>query len=176
MPIEAGSDLWKLRELNSTGNPAIYTSKTLLEEFRNYYTWMMDNPLFKTVLTNKGELANIPLMRPMSIKGFCIFAGIAQNTFYGYANNPDYFAACELIKDVVFTQKFEGASVGLFNALIMSRDLGLSDTISHVVDDRRKSVSELFPNEEEILSIEAEETSADDIKAINLQNNGSTDQ
>lgn len=169
MAISPGSQIWRLRSADRTGNPAIYRADTLLNKFADYWDWVHANPLTKSVLGVGNQIVEIPIGRPMSVKGFCLFAGIAQNTFYGYANNPDYYYVCELIKDAIYTQKFEGASVGIFSAQIMTRDLGLSDTVTHVLDDKRKTIAELFPADDEILAIEAGETDIETIKKLNSE-------
>ncbi len=43
------------------------------------------------------------------------------------ANHPDFLQVVSRIDEIIYTQKFEGAAVGAFNANIISRDLGLRD-------------------------------------------------
>lgn len=65
--------------------------------------------------------------RPMTISGLCVFLNISRETWYNYKKNAEYFDIVKSIDDVMFEQKFAGAAVGLFNANIIARDLGLTD-------------------------------------------------
>lgn len=176
MAIEKGNQIWALRIADRTGNPRLYYPDELLSRFGDYYKWVQDNPLKRSTLVQKtGEVVEVPLGRPMSILAFCLYAGMGQNTFYQYAKQVEYTEVISIIKDAVYCNKFEGAAVGIFSAAIMVRDLGLSEVVTHVLDDKRKSISELFPNDDEILAIEAEETSISNILALNSESNGNED-
>jgi hypothetical protein len=41
--------------------------------------------------------------------------------------DKDFLVVTARIEQIIYTQKFEGAAVGIFNANIISRDLGLID-------------------------------------------------
>lgn len=171
MTLEPGNQIWQLRK-NDNGKPRAYYPHELLEAFGKYYKWNEDNPWYRHTLVQKtGETTAIPIGRPMSIGGFCLHAGISVSTYYQYSKEVEYLEVMELIKTAIYTNKYEGASVGIFSAAVMIRDLGLADTVSHVVDDNRKKVSELFPVEDVICEVMIEETSQIEIAAINSQDN-----
>jgi hypothetical protein len=156
--LAKGEKTWMLRQFDDS-KPRLYYPHELLDKFVEYQEWMEDNPLYEQILHQKsGQTVRVPRMRAMTIKGFCLFAGIAQNTFYGYAKKPE---------DAVYVQKFEGASAGLLNTNIIVRDLGLSDTVKHNISDDRKSVDELFPSVEDIEAVEVEETDLEYVKKLN---------
>ena len=66
-------------------------------------------------------------MRAMTITGFCLFADISDTTWENYCKEKDFIAVTKWIKDVIYSQKFEGAAAGLLNSNIIARDLGLKE-------------------------------------------------
>ncbi len=68
----------------------------------------------------------------MSIEGLCIFLDISTQTFHDYADNKDgrykdFIDITTRIKEILRTQKFEGAAAGFLNPNIIARDLGLKE-------------------------------------------------
>lgn len=69
---------------------------------------------------------------PYTISGLCLFLDISEDTLRNYEKDPerkDFLGVIKRIRQIIYTQKFEGATVGAYNALIISRDLGLRDNI-----------------------------------------------
>lgn len=82
------------------------------------------------------ERIEIPTDTPYTITGLCLFLGVSKAFFRQFrascAQNPnplmnDFSSVIEAIDNIIYTQKFEGAATGAFNANIISRDLGLID-------------------------------------------------
>lgn len=98
-----------------------------------YFQWNEENPLYETrvmsTATNPDgyNMVGVPKMRAMTIKGLCIFLGVASATWYVYARRPEYKDVCKAIQDIIYQQKFAGASAGLLNQNIIARELGLKD-------------------------------------------------
>lgn len=154
-----GTNYWALRKVENDGQIAIYTPHELLEKFEEYSEYINNNPLHEAVLLQKnGDTVNVPKMRAMSVKAFCLYAGIGHSTFLGYEKRTGYINICAAIKDAIYCQKFEGAAAGLLNANLISRDLGLHDSVLHTVNDERKTVDELFPKQEEFDEVEIVQT------------------
>lgn len=169
MTLIPGNDIWQLRE-NDMGKPRFLYPHELLEAFGKYYLWNEANPWYRHTLVQKtGMVEKIPIGRPLSKGGFCLHAGMAPQTYWQYTKNPEYLTVCDIISNAIYTNKYEGASVGVFSAAVMIRDLGLADTISHTVEDNRKSVSELFPIEDQICEVLIQETSQAEILQINSE-------
>lgn len=167
MTFEKGNKLWSLRSAD-VSIPRLLLPHELLEAFGKYYEWNEANPWYRHTLVQKtGFVEKIPIGRPLSIGGFCLHAGISVSTYYQYSKEVEYLNVVEIIKTAIYTNKFEGASVGIFSAAVMVRDLGLAENVSHQVEDRRKTVGELFPVEEAICEVLVEETSDDEIRQIN---------
>lgn len=122
-----GNQFWKAR--SSHGRKPIFASKELLFDAAcEYFQWVDDNPLKKAVVyQGEVKLEEEPLMRAMTIEGLCIFLDIGRRTFQDYEERDDFSLVTEAIKNIIRTQKFEGATAGLLNANIIARDLGLAD-------------------------------------------------
>jgi len=169
MTFQKGQQMWQFRE-NDRTIPRLMHPNELLESFGKYYEWNEANPWYRHTLVQKtGFVEKIPVGRPLSLGGFCLHAGISPSTFYQYAKETEYLAIVDIIKTAIYTNKYEGAAVGVFSAAVMVRDLGLAENVSHTVEDNRKSVSELFPVEDQICEVIIEETSQAEIAHINTE-------
>jgi hypothetical protein len=49
------------------------------------------------------------------------------NTYGKADTHKEFHGVVTRVKDIIYTQKFEGASAGLLNPNIIARDLGLAD-------------------------------------------------
>jgi len=135
MGATKGNQFWKARSKH--GRDKIFkTPDLMLEAAFDYFQWVVDNPLTKAIIY-QGVVSDNPekLMRAMTIKGLCIYWGV--NTFYlndfignldlDKKEDKDFSQVVNTIKEIIETQKFEGASAGLLNPNIIARDLGLTD-------------------------------------------------
>jgi|APGre2960657404_1045060.scaffolds.fasta_scaffold88300_1 hypothetical protein len=119
----------------ATGRDKIFkTPDELLTSFLEYKKEVNGNPWIKHEAIKSGEftgqLISIPLQRPYTLKGFSVFCGISYQGLFNYGHNESYnefFEVYNKIETECDVQKFEGASVGAFNASIIARDLGLTD-------------------------------------------------
>ena len=135
MGAPKGNQFWKARSKH--GRDKIFsTPEIMLDAAFDYFKWVEDNPLTKAIIY-QGEVSVNPekLMRAMTIKGLCIYWGVNSfylNDFVGNLNldskiDKDFSQVINTIKEIIETQKFEGASAGLLNPNIIARDLGLTD-------------------------------------------------
>lgn len=147
MTWEKGNNYYQFRDKH--GRDHKYTSEGIWNEFVEYCEWMNNNPLKEAVVIQKqASTIKVKKMRAMTIGSFCLFASITTNTFGNYRKDPDFSPIITHIQGCIYTQKFEGAAAGLLNSSIISKELGLTTNL--VVEDKRKTVEELFPTEEEL--------------------------
>jgi DNA-packaging protein gp3 len=96
------------------------------------------NPLYthETVkFQGEARIVKVPKMRAMTIAGLCLHIGITHETWCQYRKRDEAFSeVTATIDSIIRTQKFEGAAADLFNANIISRDLGLVDRQARNVD------------------------------------------
>lgn len=135
MAAPKGNQFWKVR--SSHGVEAIFTEPDKMwDSACEYFEWVDDNPWEKVetrTKVNGEEYTTTPTERPYTIGGLCVFLGVHTKylnnfkTTKTYIENKDFADIITRIEEIIYTQKFEGAAVGAFNATIMSRELGLTD-------------------------------------------------
>lgn len=124
------NQLWKTRSKH--GKDKIFaTPEIMWEAACEYFAWCDESPLYSTEWKD-GAKRQIPYKRPYTLMGLCIFWGVSTGFLRAFKADetritPDYLTVIHAIEDIVYTQKFDGAAVGQFNANIISRDLGLAD-------------------------------------------------
>lgn len=134
MAAPKGNQFWKLVGGAWASEKKFETPQELWDKAAEYFQWCDDNPWQKIDAAKAGdrfgEHVVIPTSRPYTISGLCLYLGIHKDTFRNYEKKPGYeayFGVAHAIKQICYTQKFEGAAVGAFNANIIARDLGLKD-------------------------------------------------
>lgn len=115
------------------GKKMFETPEELWAAACEYFEWVEENPLtVEKVFCSQGIIsrADTSKCRVMTIHGLCLFLGISRDTFHKWSVGTDrdtLVSICGTIRDVIYTQKFEGAAADLFNPTVISRDLGLRD-------------------------------------------------
>jgi hypothetical protein len=136
MAAPKGNEYWKLADW---GKPRSYQPEQLWEKACEYFQWCENNPWMKNEAVKSGDntglIIQVPTSRPYTIHALCIYAGIITQTFHNYEKEEAYLEICKRIREIIYSQKFEGAAVGAFNANIIARDLGLKESqeIKHEV-------------------------------------------
>jgi hypothetical protein len=135
MGAPKGNQFWKARSKH--GRDKIFkTPELMLDAACDYFQWVEDNPLNKSIVYQGAVSEGAEeLMRAMTIKGLCIYWGVNSiylSDFVGKLDleseeGKDFNVVISTIKEIIETQKFEGASAGLLNPNIIARDLGLAD-------------------------------------------------
>lgn len=127
----------------------IFTKAELLvQHAKDFFEWCDLNPRYKTeVVKHKMEwdTIEIELRRPYTLSGMCMYLGVSQGYFRATKSElrerveegtiEEYqlqvLAAIEWIEQIVFTDQIEGAATGQYNANIIARLNGLSDTVNN---------------------------------------------
>jgi hypothetical protein len=132
MAAPKGNKYWKLREKH--GIEKKYTPEELHEKANEYFEWCQANPLQEEVAFHyQGVIIKdtISKMRAFTARGLCNYLYIVEKTLWNYERDKDFVQVITRIKQIIDTQKFEGAAAGLLNANIIARDLGLRDGQDH---------------------------------------------
>lgn len=128
MAANKGNQFWKLR--NKHGRDKLFASSSLLWEAAcEYFEWCEKNPMVEYGWG--GTKKNI--LRPYTLSGLCLYLDVNTQYFTDFKKalpegEQDFSLVINKIEQTIYTQKFEGAAVGLFNANIIARDLGLKDS------------------------------------------------
>lgn len=127
--FRVGNEFWKARTKH--GRDKLFKEPAILwNACMEYFEWCNNNPLYAAEIVKfqgKGTIEPVPKMRAMSMTGMCIFLDISKDTWYEYKKYPDFTEICMRAEEVIYTQKFEGASADLLNPAIIARELGLVD-------------------------------------------------
>lgn len=126
--FKKGNQWWRQRTKH--GVDALFTDPDLLfEECCEYFDATDERKLYKKDFKgNQAIEVDIPHDIPYSISGLCLFLGITEKTWREWRKErADLSSVISRVDSIIYTQKFEGATTNLFNANIISRDLGLMD-------------------------------------------------
>lgn len=129
MAAKKGNTYWRLAKGFAVGTEKKYTPEDLLTKAIEYFEWVEKTPLKEQKAFGNGTIVNLNKMRAMTIKGFCLHANISPNTFESYCKDEAYLRITSYIKDVIYTQKFEGAAAGLLETNIIAREIGLKEKV-----------------------------------------------
>lgn len=132
MAAPKGNEFWRIRSRH--GREKLFTSPELLwEAATEYFKWVDENPLTKSDWVGKdGDEVTRKLGRPYTLHGLCLYLGCDPSYFRTFKStihekDKDFLAVIHAIENVVYTQQYDGASVGIFNHNIIARALGLVD-------------------------------------------------
>ncbi len=132
---------WKVRPPNLKKWPLFKTSEELWQAAVEYFDWCDENPIpVQKSSFYQGSPSHWyeDAPRPYTLKGLCTFLGINHSRFRHWRRNEEWahlHPAIAIIDQIIYTQKFEGAAVNIFNAMIVTRDLGLKEGLDHSSSD-----------------------------------------
>jgi len=118
---------------HNKGRPRMYeTPEDLLVAAECYFEWVEANPLYKYDVIKSGDRAGeelkIALPRPFTEIAMCHYMELTMQSYHTtYKENEVFSDVTTHLSNCIRNQKYEGAAVGLFNANIIARDLGLTD-------------------------------------------------
>lgn len=114
-----------------------FNPKSLELAWQQYFAWCDENPWITYEQNKKGgSLVQIPVSRPYTEAGFCAFHDLGINYIKQLWENvskqddeesKEFSSVITRARAKCFSQKFEGAAIGVFNSNIIARDLGLVD-------------------------------------------------
>lgn len=130
---------WK----NRTAHGRPYTFKTA-KEFEKawiaYFDWCEKNPWYRNEVIKSGakvgKIVKVPTKRPYTKEGFCAFHGLGKNFLTQLREglegkedkkSQDISGILSWAENICYSDKFEGAAVGAYNAAIIAKDLDLVD-------------------------------------------------
>lgn len=74
-------------EKRKRGRPRKFqTPAQLLEAAEKYFDWCDRNPWYKCEKTKDGDIIGVPIQRPYSIVGFCVFLGCSECFWWDLKN------------------------------------------------------------------------------------------
>lgn len=136
------NQFWKNRTEHGRHN--LFNSPELVwEESCKYFEYCDTNPIETLEFNGKDAVECIvPKMRAYTITGLCVYLDCAVHTFDALKEKEDFLPIYTRIRQIIYTQKFEGAAAGVLNANIIARDLGLAE--KHVNDTTHSLTDEML--------------------------------
>lgn len=142
---------------NLRPKPPKYTPEQIAEEFEKYIDDLKQNPIeveadYRRQSDNGGRTSQRRIMkypRPPKVLDFVRrWLGMTHQAWYKLPSRrrgKDYEAVIDAINQYCADVKFDGAVVGIYNAAIIARDLGLKDniTVSKPTDDENMTLDEV---------------------------------
>jgi hypothetical protein len=131
MPAPVGNQFWKMRSKH--GRDKIFkTPEILWEAAEEYFQWCVDNPLLRQDYVGKdADEVWRKFARPFTIAGLTIFLDVNPGYWHDFrkqnAEDKGFTDIFKKIDAIIYNQKYEGAAIGLYNPMMISRDLGLID-------------------------------------------------
>lgn len=127
---------WKMRSKN--GRDKIFSSPEMLWQSACEYFEATDNRKWtkKDWVGKDATQVERKFDTPYTMTGLALFLDVDIRTLRNYGTNEvykDFFPIYNKIKEVMYTQKFEGAAVGAFSQNIIARELGLSEKTNQEV-------------------------------------------
>ena len=125
--FEKGNKIWQLADPIKVGRPPLYKNPLeLWNEVIRYFEWVDDNPILKTDFKGKdADIVHYDLQRPYTWQGLYVFLGVKD--LEHYKTKDEFSEIIAHIGNIIYSNKYDGASVGIFNPNIIARDLGLMD-------------------------------------------------
>ena len=144
MAATPGNEWWRLRSKH--GRDKLFETPELLWEAAVEYfehtdsrKWIKKDWVGKDAFQVERETET-----PYTISGLCLYLDCSRNWWNEFKNSKHegFLGVLTRIEQIIYTQKFEGASVGAFNANIISRDLGLADVQKMTINKVGKDLAD----------------------------------
>ena len=135
MAAPKNNKFWELRSKH--GRDKLFaTPELLLQAAEEYFNWCDSTPIQANEKT---------YIRPYTLTGFLIYIDASESYWRDFksAKHEGFSSVIERVEQIVYTQQFEGATVGMFNANIISRKLGLSEKLDSRLVDKEGEDREL---------------------------------
>ena len=126
----AGNRFWQQRSSHGA-KPKFENSSDLWHACAEYFEWNADNPLYEArpfAFQGLVTIAHVEKMRAMTIGALCMFLDVTHKQWIEWRKDrADLSEVMAWAENVIYRQKFEGASADMLNPNIIARDLGLAD-------------------------------------------------
>lgn len=108
------------------GRPCKFTPERFEEVFEEYKKWAKETPI-RVNRVSAGQTVSVPCERPLTLTGFCLFAGISRSSFHNYEAQEEFSFLLTYIREAIEADQLEGALAGVYDSSIVARVLRLAD-------------------------------------------------
>lgn len=136
-----GNQLWRTNKM--VPRPFKFNSpEEFLAAVQAYFEWSDESPIIEQKAFGTGLRMNIGHARPLTIGSACVHMGIHITTWANYREKDGFSEVVQMVESIMTEQKFAGAAVGIFNANIIARDLGMVEKKKVILDTSDTPASE----------------------------------
>ena len=138
MAAPKGNQFWKMAK--DTGRKIAFDSpEHLEEEAQKYFEWCDNNPFeVDKLFHHQGTITRGTeyKMRAYTLKELCLFLGVNEVYFnqFNEKKHKEFSKVIARIRDIIYTQKFTGASAELLNPNIIAMELGLKTKTEMLIE------------------------------------------
>lgn len=127
MAAPEGNQFWKLRSKH--GRDAIFeTPESLWKAACEYFQYVDDNPEQVEVPHVKSGTVKVKHRQPYTKQDFALFVGFSRwEDVVNQREREGFSEIVTRIESIIYSNKFRGAAIGIYNSNIIARDLGLAD-------------------------------------------------
>lgn len=119
--------------VNYGGSIISDTPQSLWENAMAYFKWCDENPIVETksitVGKDAGSRYQTESVRPYTVKGLCLHCNVMEEYLVSLMSTKDsrsdYYIVASKIMYIIHTQNLEMATVGSFNAMLVSKALNM---------------------------------------------------
>lgn len=142
--FDKGNQFWKNRSSTNGPERAFATPEILYDMACEYFEHTANSinwtEQFWVGKNAEEKKKNFPT--PFTLGGLCIFLGVNSKYFNKFEERlkkrdtkeaEDFLNVIYTIRDIIFTQKFEGAAVGIYKENIISKELGLTEKTEETI-------------------------------------------
>jgi hypothetical protein len=147
MAAPIGNQFWRF--IKDVGRKPHYTDpQEMWAKAIEYFQFCQDNPEQVEELHPKTGVQVVKKHQPFLKSDCALFLGFSRwESLKEYSQKKGFFEIVTRIEQVIYGQKLRGAAMGIYNSNIIARDLGLRDVSDVNVNDARKDVAALFPED-----------------------------
>lgn len=124
------------------GRPRKFTPERFEEVFEEYKKWAKETPI-RVNRVSAGQTVSVPCERPLTLTGFCLFAGISRSSFHNYEAQEEFSFLLTYIREAIEADQLRGAMVGMYESAIVTRVLRLADRQNVTTNERGLRTSDL---------------------------------
>lgn len=133
-----GNQFWKQRSKHGRDR-IIQDPETLAKAADEFFEWCEDNPVEYNDFRGKdADEVFLKKPRPFTKEGFARFCGVSEWRLLEdlKAVSNDFSQIVTRVERIIADQKYTYAVTGIYNSLIVARDLGLKDSSEAKTDSK----------------------------------------
>jgi hypothetical protein len=142
MSAPEGNQFWKARTKHGRDR-VIKEPETLASAADEYFQWCEDNPVsFNDFRGKDADEVYLKKPRPFTKEGFARFCDLSEWRLIEDLKeiSQDFSQVVTRVEKTIADQKYTYAVTGIFNSLIVARDLGLKDSTEAKTDGKLEVV------------------------------------